>query len=80
LHYDEQWLLQQELVFTKWLNALLSSPEDLSVDVETIADIGKIWQLCKTQKETVLAETKEAVSARCALIIEKSAPDDKNQY
>ncbi|XP_012224150.1 protein abnormal spindle [Linepithema humile] len=64
VHYDEQWLLQQELVFTKWLNALLSSPEDLSTDIETVADIGKIWQLCKTQKETVLAETKEVVSAR----------------
>lgn len=40
-------------------------------------DIGKVWQTCKTQKNTVLAETKEAVSARCALYqiinIEKSA-------
>ncbi|KAL0118078.1 hypothetical protein PUN28_009034 [Cardiocondyla obscurior] len=65
VHYDEQWLLQQELAFTKWLNALLSSPEDLSVDIETaVADIGKIWQTCKAQKNTVLAETKEVVSAR----------------
>ncbi|XP_072745833.1 uncharacterized protein [Anoplolepis gracilipes] len=65
VHYDEQWLLQQELAFTKWLNALLSSPEDLSVDIETaITDIGKVWQSCKVQKNTVLAETKEAVSAR----------------
>lgn len=66
MHYDEQWLLEQELVFTKWLNALLSSPEELSADVETVADIGKIWQICKVQKETILAETKEAVSARSA--------------
>ncbi|KMR00154.1 protein abnormal spindle [Lasius niger] len=65
VHYDEQWLLQQELAFTKWLNALLSSPEDLSVDIETaVTDIGKVWQSCKAQKNTVLAETKEAVSAR----------------
>ncbi|EZA59316.1 Protein abnormal spindle [Ooceraea biroi] len=65
IHYDERWLLQQELTFTKWLNALLSSPEDLSVDIETaVADIGKVWQSCKVQKDTVLAETKEAVSAR----------------
>jgi len=65
MHFDEPWLLQQELAFIKWLNALLSSPEDLSVDIETaIADIGKIWQTCKAQKSTVLAETKEVVSAR----------------
>ncbi|KYM97963.1 PREDICTED: protein abnormal spindle [Cyphomyrmex costatus] len=65
VYFDEPWLLQQELVFSKWLNALLSSPEDLSVDVETaVMDIGKVWQTCKTQKNTVLAETKEAVSAR----------------
>jgi len=49
------------------LNALLSSPEDLSVDIEiAIVDIGKVWQTYKAQKDTVLAETKEAVSARCA--------------
>ncbi|EFN67743.1 Protein abnormal spindle [Camponotus floridanus] len=65
VHYDEEWLLQQELAFTKWLNTLLSSPEDLSVDIETVVtDIGKVWQSCKAQKTTVLAETKEAVSAR----------------
>ncbi|XP_071644132.1 uncharacterized protein [Temnothorax longispinosus] len=65
VHFDQPWLLQQELAFTKWLNALLSSPEDLSVDIETaVADIGKVWQTCKAQKNTVLAETKEAVSAR----------------
>jgi len=58
--------LQQELAFTKWLNTLLSSPEDLSVDIETVVtDIGKVWQSCKAQKTTILAETKEAVSARC---------------
>ncbi|KAL6258750.1 hypothetical protein P5V15_010699 [Pogonomyrmex californicus] len=65
VHFDELWSLQQELAFTKWLNALLSSPEDLSVDIETaVTDIGKVWQTCKAQKNTVLAETKEAVSAR----------------
>ncbi|XP_029164721.1 abnormal spindle-like microcephaly-associated protein homolog isoform X2 [Nylanderia fulva] len=65
VHYDELWLLQQEFAFTKWLNALLSSPEDLSVDIETaVTDIGKVWQSCKAQKNPILAETKEAVSAR----------------
>ncbi|XP_036149529.1 protein abnormal spindle isoform X2 [Monomorium pharaonis] len=65
MHFDEPWLLQQELAFTKWLNTLLSSPEDLSVDIETaVADIGKVWETCKTQKNTILAETKEVVSAR----------------
>jgi len=63
-------LLQQELTFTKWLNALLSSPEDLTVDIETaVADIGKIWHSCKAQKDTILAETKEAVSARYCIIL-----------
>ncbi|XP_018308741.1 protein abnormal spindle isoform X2 [Mycetomoellerius zeteki] len=65
VYFDEPWLLQQELTFTKWLNTLLSSSEDLSVDIETaIVDIGKVWQTCKAQKSTILAETKEAVSAR----------------
>lgn len=64
-YYDEEWMLRQELAFTKWLNALLSSPEDLSVDIETaVMDIGKIWQSCKAQKDNLLAETREAVSAR----------------
>jgi hypothetical protein len=30
VYYDEEWLVQQEKEFTKWLNSLLTPPEGLS--------------------------------------------------
>ncbi|XP_057325109.1 protein abnormal spindle [Microplitis mediator] len=64
LHYDENFLVNQEEEYTKWLNKLLTPPEQLDTDVEQVPiDIGKIWQSCRT-KGNVLAETKEQVSAR----------------
>lgn len=53
----------QELEFKKWLNALLTPPEHLSADVESI-DIGKVWQCCRAKEDVILAETKESISAR----------------
>ncbi|KAK2581210.1 hypothetical protein KPH14_008009 [Odynerus spinipes] len=65
MYYDEKWVQNQEIVFKKWLNALLSPPEDLNTDVETnCVDIGKVWQSCKLMENSILAETKEALSAR----------------
>lgn len=62
---DENWMANQELQFQKWLNALLTPPEDLSVDVESASiDIAKIWQSCKSKENFSLAETKESVSSR----------------
>ncbi|KAG7189703.1 hypothetical protein KM043_017371 [Ampulex compressa] len=66
ISYNAEWLSTQEIIFKKWLNMLLSPPEDLATDVETTRiDIGKIWQsCCKANSEIVLAETKETISAR----------------
>ncbi|XP_043472176.1 uncharacterized protein LOC122504909 isoform X2 [Leptopilina heterotoma] len=59
---DENWLTQQESEFKKWLNALMTPPEDFT---ETSAvDIGKIWQSVRTMDVDVLAESRESVSAR----------------
>ncbi|XP_015174315.1 PREDICTED: protein abnormal spindle isoform X2 [Polistes dominula] len=65
MYYDEKWVYNQEMIFKKWLNALLSPPEDLNTDVESsCVDIGKVWQSCKLMENSILAETKEALSAR----------------
>ncbi|KAG8034677.1 hypothetical protein G9C98_007753 [Cotesia typhae] len=64
LYYDENFLVKQEQEYTKWLNRLMTPPEQLDTDVEEAPiDVGKIWQSCRS-KENVLAETKEKVSAR----------------
>ncbi|KAK0095007.1 hypothetical protein PV326_009440 [Microctonus aethiopoides] len=64
LYYDDEWILNLELEFTKWLNALLT-PLEHNADVETACvDVGKVWQLCRAKENVILAETKEAVSAR----------------
>ncbi|XP_014600851.1 PREDICTED: protein abnormal spindle isoform X1 [Polistes canadensis] len=65
MYYDEKWVYNQEMIFKKWLNALLSPPEDLNTDVESsCVDIGKVWQSCKLMENSILAETREALSAR----------------
>ncbi|XP_012279874.1 protein abnormal spindle isoform X2 [Orussus abietinus] len=65
LYYDEVWIHNQEMEFKKWLNALLSPPECLSIDVEsTCIDVGKVWQSCRSKEDITLAETREVVSAR----------------
>ncbi|XP_034952055.1 protein abnormal spindle [Chelonus insularis] len=63
-YFDEKFIRSKEIEFTKWLNALLTPPEHLDVDIETTCvDVGKVWQSCRT-KEIALAESKEEVSAR----------------
>lgn len=65
LYYDDKWMHHQEMEFKKWLNALLTPPEHLSGDVDTIrVDVGKVWQSCRAKEDVALAETREAVSAR----------------
>lgn len=55
----------QEIEFKKWLNMLLTPPEQLTTDIDSaIIDVGKVWQSCRTKDDVVLAETKESVSAR----------------
>ena len=65
LYYDDKWMYLQELKFKKWLNALLTPPEHLNADVDTVrVDVGKVWQSCRVREDVALAETREAVSAR----------------
>ncbi|XP_015610094.1 abnormal spindle-like microcephaly-associated protein homolog isoform X2 [Cephus cinctus] len=65
LYYDAKWVYQQEVEFKKWLNALLTPPEHLAVDMEaSCMDVGKVWQSCRLKEDVTLAETREAVSAR----------------
>ncbi|CAH1978424.1 unnamed protein product [Acanthoscelides obtectus] len=60
LRIDEGWIEQQQVNFKKWLNALLTPPEELSSDEKSV-DVAKVWQECKT-KEVQLALTKEVMS------------------
>ncbi|KAF7997710.1 hypothetical protein HCN44_008883 [Aphidius gifuensis] len=65
LYYDEKWIFQQEMEFKKWLNELLTPPEHLNTDIDTVKiDIAKVWQSSRLKDNITLAETKEAVSAR----------------
>lgn len=43
--FSEKWLLRQELVFTLWLNTVLSTPKDLRVNIDNvITDNIDKWQ------------------------------------
>ncbi|OXU30298.1 hypothetical protein TSAR_016715 [Trichomalopsis sarcophagae] len=65
LYCDEKWMFVQELEFKKWLNMLMTPPEQLSTDIEsTPLDVGKVWQSCRAKEDVALAETKESISAR----------------
>ncbi|XP_043275285.1 protein abnormal spindle [Venturia canescens] len=65
LYYDDKWIYQQEMEFKKWLNKLLTPPEHLSADVDSIrVDVGKVWQSCRNREDVALAESRETVSAR----------------
>lgn len=45
--YDLKWVDEQEMMFKKWLNALLTPPEELSTDSEGHnIDVAKLWQVC----------------------------------
>ncbi|KAJ8950710.1 hypothetical protein NQ318_012790 [Aromia moschata] len=62
LFIDEAWLDQQQVDFRKWLNALLTPPEELKFE-EQVVDVAKVWQECK-KKELEVAPTKEEVSSK----------------
>ncbi|VEN51699.1 unnamed protein product [Callosobruchus maculatus] len=60
LQIDEAWIEQQQVYFRKWLNALLTPPEELSSEEKSV-DVAKVWQECKT-REVQPAVTKEFMS------------------
>ncbi|XP_030752819.1 abnormal spindle-like microcephaly-associated protein homolog isoform X2 [Sitophilus oryzae] len=59
VYSTEEWVDKQEIRFKKWLNVLLTPPEELSVKTEI--DAAKIWQECK-KKDIAEAPSKETVS------------------
>ncbi|XP_066257818.1 protein abnormal spindle [Euwallacea similis] len=61
IYIDEEWIDRQEKNFTKWLNALLTPPEELSAKVEV--DVARVWQEC-TKKEVSKAPSKEIISLK----------------
>ncbi|EFN85420.1 abnormal spindle-like microcephaly-associated protein homolog [Harpegnathos saltator] len=61
---NEKWLLRQELVFTLWLNSVLSTPKDLRVNIDNaITDTIDKWQSRKDRDEGI------DVNAPCAAIL-----------
>ncbi|KAK9744598.1 hypothetical protein QE152_g7645 [Popillia japonica] len=61
MYYDARWVDEQQNSFKKWLNALLTPPEELDSNAEgTRLDVAKLWQDCK-KREVSKAPTKEHV-------------------
>lgn len=62
LFCDPKWIDNQELQFKKWLNALLTPPEELNSDAEMHpVDVAKLWQECK-RKDVEQPPSKEIIS------------------
>nr|XP_023013304.1 protein abnormal spindle [Leptinotarsa decemlineata] len=62
LYVNNEWIDQQEKDFKKWLNSLLTPPEELSSE-ERVIDVAKVWQECK-KREVDSAPTKEVISSK----------------
>ncbi|CAG9835729.1 unnamed protein product [Diabrotica balteata] len=60
LFVDETWIDEQEVYFKKWLNSLLTPPQELYSE-DKIIDVAKVWQECK-KREVEAAPTKEEIS------------------
>jgi abnormal spindle-like microcephaly-associated protein len=65
MYYDERWMEKQENGFKKWLNFVLTPPEDF----ETTAhpgqmDVGKLWAACTKDVKVPRAPTREVLSIR----------------
>lgn len=61
---DPSWVRLQENNFKKWLNSLLTPPEDLITDANLTIDIGRIWEESSRKMYVPDAPTKEMVSNR----------------
>ncbi|KAJ4445160.1 hypothetical protein ANN_06961 [Periplaneta americana] len=65
VYYDEEWMVQQEREFVKWLNSLLTPPEELdSTTALPKVDVAELWiQSCRTQ-DIEPAPSRETVSSK----------------
>lgn len=61
MYLDDRAVEKHEIQFKKWLNALVTIPEDIAESSQTI-DLGKLFNEVRN-KDINLAPTKEAVSA-----------------
>ncbi|CAG9854161.1 unnamed protein product [Phyllotreta striolata] len=61
-YINDEWVAQQENNFKKWLNALLTPPQEFSYEDKPI-DIAKVWQECKNM-DIESASSKEEVSSK----------------
>ncbi|XP_050308739.1 abnormal spindle-like microcephaly-associated protein homolog isoform X2 [Anthonomus grandis grandis] len=59
---DDEWIEEQMHNFTKWLNALLTPPDELETNTEI--DVAKVWREC-SKKEVSEAPSKEALALKC---------------
>ncbi|XP_057658450.1 protein abnormal spindle isoform X1 [Diorhabda carinulata] len=62
LYVDAKWIDEQEVYFQKWLNSLLTPPQELYSE-DRVIDVAKVWQECK-KREVEAAPTKEIVSIK----------------
>ncbi|KAG5885781.1 hypothetical protein JTB14_031216 [Gonioctena quinquepunctata] len=62
LYVNDRWIDEQERDFKKWLNFLLTPPEELSSE-ERVIDVARVWQECK-KREVDLAPSKETLCSK----------------
>ncbi|KAK4314215.1 hypothetical protein Pmani_014496 [Petrolisthes manimaculis] len=65
MYYDDRWVEKQVAGFTRWLNFILTPPEeeDTASKVKTV-DMGKLWSEASRTQGPQAAPTKEVMSLR----------------
>ncbi|XP_060528096.1 protein abnormal spindle isoform X2 [Cylas formicarius] len=61
VYCTDEWLERQQENFRKWLNVLLTPPEELLAQTDEI-DVAKIWQDCKKAESIADAPSRESLS------------------
>ena len=62
MYYDERWMEKQENGFKKWLNFVLTPPEDFETPGKL--DVAKLWNACTKDVKVPRAPTREVLSVR----------------
>ena len=62
MYYDERWMEKQENGFKKWLNFVLTPPEDFETPGKL--DVAKLWNACSKDVKVPRAPTREVLSVR----------------
>nr|XP_045613042.1 abnormal spindle-like microcephaly-associated protein homolog isoform X2 [Procambarus clarkii] len=65
MYYDDRWIEKQMNGFTKWLNFILTPPEEEDVESKVKkVDMGQLWSEATKSKRVEVAPTKEVMSLR----------------